>query len=459
MLTVLLLSGAFAGTSLAADSGAPAPLAGSLWQQWLPDGSLSVRTITQGSVCPVASLNRQPVQMTLRAAPGQALRHGKRDVVSDFPVTVCELQRQRSDTVVVDGTTLPAPAPVVRRMIVIGDTGCRIKASESAYQNCDDPQAWPFATVIRSAVNEAADLVVHVGDYHYRESLCPSDQPCAGSVWGYGWDAWKSDFFDPAGPLLRAVPWVVARGNHEECARAGQGYARFLSVQAVTAGLSCDDAQSDLDANHGAPYAVDLGEGWQLIVFDSAYASHTLDAQRSADAAHLDRFRKDFERVRELASRPGVRSIFVSHHPYLALSQGKHAAAFGNPTLLAPMSEVNGPALQPDGVALGLHGHLHLFEAVNFASGQAPELVAGHGGDLLDQPIDGNLAQAPVAMPGATVDSLVYSRRFGYLVLERQAQGWRILGRQTDGTTLTQCELDPAARRIRCDDRVRVDRP
>ena len=51
------------------------------------------------------------------------------------------------------------------------------------------------------------DLVIHVGDYHYRENACPKDiAGCRDSPWGYGWDAWDADFFVPARPLLAAAP-------------------------------------------------------------------------------------------------------------------------------------------------------------------------------------------------------------------------------------------------------------
>lgn len=35
------------------------------------------------------------------------------------------------------------------------------------------------------------------------------------------WEAWWLDFFQPAGELLTAAPWVFARGNHELCSHAG----------------------------------------------------------------------------------------------------------------------------------------------------------------------------------------------------------------------------------------------
>jgi hypothetical protein len=107
--------------------------------------------------------------------------------------------------------------------------------AEDAWQACNDPEAWTFAEVARAAAAAHPDLVLHVGDYHYRENACPEGHAgCAGSPWAYGWDAWDADFFTPAAPLLAAAPWVMVRGNHEECARAGQGWWLLLDPHALS---------------------------------------------------------------------------------------------------------------------------------------------------------------------------------------------------------------------------------
>src|SRR5262249_9219466 len=57
------------------------------------------------------------------------------------------------------------------------------------------------------------DLVIHVGDYLYRQSACPpGDAGCAGSPYGDDWPTWKADFFAPAAPALlaRRGSWYVA---------------------------------------------------------------------------------------------------------------------------------------------------------------------------------------------------------------------------------------------------------
>jgi phosphodiesterase/alkaline phosphatase D-like protein len=72
---------------------------------------------------------------------------------------------------VVDGLPLPLPKTYPQRLVVVGDTGCRLK-DEEAFQACHDAQAWPFESIARSAARWRPDLVIHLGDYLYRESPC-----------------------------------------------------------------------------------------------------------------------------------------------------------------------------------------------------------------------------------------------------------------------------------------------
>jgi hypothetical protein len=58
---------------------------------------------------------------------------------------------------------------------------------------------------------------------------CPAGNTgCANSPYGYGWEAWNADFFEPSEPQLAVAPWIMVRGNHETCDRAGDGWFRFL---------------------------------------------------------------------------------------------------------------------------------------------------------------------------------------------------------------------------------------
>ena len=167
------------------------------------DGAAVARVVIAGAACPSIRLDQREVAMTVRA-PAQTI--AQRRTVS--PHRTRSRARSRCSPAKrsipagtahasVSGHALPLPHARLERIVVIGDTGCRLK-NNGDYQDCNRPEAYPFARIAALAAAWKPDLVVHVGDYHYRENACPADRPgCAGSPWGYGWDAWDADFFTP----------------------------------------------------------------------------------------------------------------------------------------------------------------------------------------------------------------------------------------------------------------------
>jgi hypothetical protein len=87
-------------------------------------------------------------------------------------------------------------------------------------------------------------------------------------------------FFLPAKPLLQASPWVVVRGNHESCSRAGQGWWRMLDPRPLLPGRDCNEAANDDQGDFSAPYAVPLGQSSQLIVLDTSNTSRSLTSKK-----------------------------------------------------------------------------------------------------------------------------------------------------------------------------------
>jgi hypothetical protein len=423
----------------------------------LGEGGRAVARVVTGAVrCPVLQVGGAEQPMQTRVAADAVVRPGQAKP-ADFR-RVCEAPlAPGASSARVGGRSLPLPVAEPRRIVVIGDTGCRIKAAEQAYQDCSDPQQWPFATIAAAAARENPDLVLHVGDYHYRESECPASQICAGSVWGYGWEAWQADFFAPARPLLAAAPWVVTRGNHEECSRAGQGWFRMLEARPYAPQRSCDDPRDDAVADFSEPYAVPLGGHWQLVVFDSAVASRPPDPARPRDRQREARYREQMQAVAALAAAPDMHSIFVSHHPVLGFTVGPAGIEFGNPALLQAMRAVNGTAYFPAGIALALHGHVHAFEAIDFNSAHPASIVAGHGGDNLDAELSGAIAATYPQAEGVRIGSVAHSSSFGYLLLERQADGWTVHARRSNGSPLTTCHLRDA--QLSCGAGVPQERP
>ena len=134
------------------------------WVELASDGGLDVRSITApGMACPKV------------VGDGAALAskpRGKAD--GDYPVQVCVAHAAAATrAITVDGLPVPALPNEIKQIVVIGDTGCRLKGTFT--QDCNDPVKWPFAVVARLAAARHPDLVIHVGDYHYRETACPDD--------------------------------------------------------------------------------------------------------------------------------------------------------------------------------------------------------------------------------------------------------------------------------------------
>jgi hypothetical protein len=339
----------------------------------------------------------------------------------------------------------------VKRIVVIGDTGCRLKGKEA--QDCKDPAAFPFARVAASAAEFGPDLVIHVGDYHYREDPCPAGRPgCAGSPYGYGYDAWAADFFTPARKLFAAAPWVLARGNHESCTRAGQGWWRYLDPRPFQPGRDCDAPANDALGEYSDPYAVPLGGGAQLIVFDTANTSHKgLPVTDPRRAAYADSYRK----IAQLA-RGAQYSIGVDHHPlfgYGANRDGKTGAVTlfgGDQGLLDAFGDVD-PGYLPSSVSMLLSGHVHLWEQVSFASDHPSQFVAGFSGTAEDlNPLPAAPPPGREPAPGAIVERMSsWIDGFGFMTMERTGPAaWLVRVHDRDGLERNRCKVE--GKKSRC---------
>src|SRR5215831_602265 len=217
------------------------------WVQLIgPDGRSSVRAIIKEGECPDLTVDGKSVPMDKMPA-------------ADFRVRVCERTvRAGTASALLEGKSLPLPSFAIRRIVVLGDTGCRVKKKKT--QNCNKPKKWPYAKLAEHAAQARPDLVIHVGDYLYREKRCSKHvAECPNVRTGYGWKVWDADFFTPSKPLLETAPWIMVRGNHETCGRAGEGWFRFLN--APKPGSKCQET-SDF-------YVVSYGN-MGFVVMDSA---------------------------------------------------------------------------------------------------------------------------------------------------------------------------------------------
>jgi hypothetical protein len=410
-------------------------------------GNNTARVITAAKNCPEIMVDGNVLPMSLRAAATAS--PPRREIASPFvfpatfPVTSCEFRLPaQTKTAVIAGRTLPIPKRDPERILIIGDTGCRMSAT--AWQACNDPNEWPFAKVAALGATMKPELVLHLGDFHYRESPCPASEPrCQNSPWGYGWDAWDADFFTPADSLLKSAPWVMVRGNHEECERAGQGWFRFLDPDRYSQNRACSDPSQDRPSNYSAPYVVPIGARSQFIIFDSSTAGHAeINRNRPSDIFKFETYQEQFRKVADLANKEGVNSFFVSHHPVLGVAAGSKGELFkGNKPLLTTMKSLNGLAYFPKGITATFHGHSHVFEAMSYRSEHPATIIAGHGGTSLDRAIPDPLPPGTSPAEGVTVESITHSNLFGLLMMERHNNEWVLNAFDRDGKPLTTCQL------------------
>jgi hypothetical protein len=372
----------------------------SAWLQYAADGKPHARAVVAAAPCPALVADGARVPMQVRAAP----RDGFPDLVCDGVVPGAALSVRVGDR------TLPAPAHDPRTIVVLGDTGCRI--ATLSVQSCDDADAWPLPTTARAIAALHPDLVIHVGDYLYRESSCPPLAHCGGSPHGDDAPAWAADWLTPAAPIFAAAPLLLTRGNHEECRRNGMGWFRYLDPHATTV---CTNATQ--------PYAIDLGT-LRLVDFDSAVAE-----DRSVDPAYAPIYARQFALVRNLAGDvPAQERWLVTHRP-----------PYFNDDERTAMDD----ALTP--FALVLSGHIHFFAAVN-AESLPPLVVNGEGGTKLDPDYS---ALLPFASGSVHVEGNVFgSSHFGFAVYTRRSAGWAISLRDPDGTPRANCTLQ--ARTVHC---------
>jgi hypothetical protein len=414
------------------------------------EGRAVARAITAQAACPAIDVDGNVQPMAVRAAAATMPLRPTVSAAADskpsaFPVLACEfVLPDGARSAAVGGRALPLPRARPERVVVIGDTGCRLKSGDRVFQACNDGAAWPFATVAAAAAAYRPDVVIHVGDYHYRENACPpGDAGCAGSPWGYGWDTWEADLFAPARELLAAAPWVFVRGNHESCRRAGQGWWRFLDPRPLERRQDCNDPADDATGDYSEPYAVPLGGAGtdaQFIVFDSSLAGV---APLAPSSAMYGKYRAQLERAFALAARR-PQTFFINHHPILAFAPNvadSGAPHAGNRALQSVLESLQPTVLFPPTVQALLAGHVHLFEVVTFSTPHPPQFVSGNGGDWIDPPLPTPFPAAAMPAPGAVVTGLVATDRFGFMTMERDGAGWRMTARDARGAPMTACAL------------------
>ncbi|HYD06414.1 MAG TPA: metallophosphoesterase, partial [Reyranella sp.] len=179
--------------------------------------------IEDGASCPAITIDgvttTMPERRDSRAAMFGRMCEERRPLGQAMRIRIAYGNR-----VLLDQNVTRDPATIA----VLGDTGCRITSFYD--QGCGDPSKWPFAQVADAAAARAPSLILHLGDYYYRETPCKgSSVDCVKAPYGDRPETWRAEFFAPARNLLPKAPWVFVRGNHEDCMRGGYGWNYYFA--------------------------------------------------------------------------------------------------------------------------------------------------------------------------------------------------------------------------------------
>jgi hypothetical protein len=219
----------------------------------------------------------------------------------------------------------------------------------------------------------------------------------------------------------------MARGNHEDCGRAGIGWNTFLGHDPMSP--SCNP--------HASPLLLDLS-GVTLALLDDNNA-----AEKQVDPLVVEALKRDIAMA--MAAKA---DWLVTHHPFRGISKADKSAGGkimegANANLLAALAGTDEAPL-----TLMLAGHIHNFQITNYAGTAAPQLVVGEGGDALDSEVPALLTGLMTG--GKTVTQGLSQSGFGYVVIDRvgATRDWKITVHAAEGAVLRHCRLE--ARRLDC---------
>ncbi|ACZ49525.1 putative phosphoesterase [Anaplasma centrale str. Israel] len=374
------------------------------WSQIVVDSKLSVRAVVpSGEACPDLYVDSQSVKMSTRADPEPGA----------FEDRVCESLLSPSSTprvIRIGSRRLPDISARVgynrrdglARIVFVGDTGCRV--SRLLEQDCKSPDKWPLRQVLSGISNQDPDLVVHVGDYLYREVECTDESKCDKRIYGDKSSTWAEDWLLPLQSVSDKLVFLFVRGNHESCNRAYKGWFRYLDAYPLSK-QRYENCEKITD-----PWVLDLGH-WDMgdvgfYVYDSSSSDEIF--HRGSDVQSMrQKFLKGISSVRS------SQMWLLTHRPLWAY--WKYGMEYyGNVPQTRAIAEV-----MPEKFVAVVSGHVHFAQILSMrrdehdkkgggacsqqASGRAcmksiTQIISGNGGAHLNA-VKGEQPMAALSLP------------------------------------------------------------
>jgi len=393
-----------------------------------------------------------------------------------FPVTVCEavIQTGITYTEATLGIALNSVTLEAEHVQVYGDSGCKIK-------DCGlSGPSTQFKTLTDAGAQQAADLILHMGDYNYRGTSAhfadkyidgkkhkiyaydagdtPTPEPSCSYYDTYysqnadnspkpdNWNTWKADFFSSAGALLPKAPWVFTRGNHELCSRAGPGWFYFLGPGSALPGsglaqMQCPDQGDFKQPPPSAENHITVIPSYRLTldrinlwVTDSANACDEFSGNPLTQE-----YQTHYSRLANATNGDDTPTWVIGHRPIWGHQNG------GDMNYMQQVAIRNTPTQAlPTSVTLSLAGHMHIYESLTFLddnnqpSGRPPQIVIGTSGVALSgAPGSGELN----CLDGERAVYNSQNSQYGYLQMSLTQSGqWKGDLKNSLGGDIANCD-------------------
>lgn len=461
LLAALSLLATTLPTGIGEAAAAPAPTVIAAYTTVAPQSVAASRLVARAVIdrshsCP-------PLHVTIRGRQrtiNMEVRSPASIVARNFDgVRVCSANVPVDATAAsIAGTTIPAAMPrAVKRIAVLGDTGCRIL---NDIQDCESTTAWPLAPISTRIAAARPDLIVHVGDYIYREEKCPDPADCGSSPGPIPQSGirdraavWLLDVLTPMRALFAAAPIIFVRGNHEDCSYAGNGFYLFLDPRPDSATTCAPTRSGDTltaPSRQLPPWGVSVRVAptrtLRLVVVDSAYGWD--DAVSSYAATQ----RRAYVRAQAMTMDKGIdESILLVHRPIFGVTTTRFAPA-GDRAWTAWVSADQTAASRGllDHYSMIVSGHEHLAQVAK-VPGQPLQAIVGNGGTWLNPsrgyadpevpPLVTALGTSMIDGPRLPKHSKLWTRvDFGFSLLTPGASvgEWTIDMRTADGQSSMQ---------------------
>ena len=385
------------------------------WVQYSAKG-VEARIVARTS-CPAINVNGRDMKMIMRASP-----------TKNHPNIVCAaVISEVAKSVKINEMSLPIPQnSELKRIVVVGDTGCRLSDRHGLYQECNINSLWPFVHVAESINDAKPDLIIHMGDYVYRESPCPKgNSGCTGSPYGDTQKTWEAELLHPTKKIHLAAPLLLVRGNHENCERAGFGWFRYFDAHEFTS--KCEESTD--------PWIVNL-PGMQIAVMDTAYVKNKKGASLGSLFA---------DQLAVVNPKLHQNTWLVTHRPFWGYGADDDSGKLV--MLTKALQSAVAVAGLSDMIKLIVAGHIHLAELLAFKGAFPPQLISGNGGTQLVASV-----QAPKQIDDIEIETQRVINQYGFAVMEsfvEKQNVWTISFRDVAGRELERCTLNNSG--VTCD--------